>query len=197
MGGSASTGSADTASSCSGSHYPGADNSRLAIDAGGEIVLAAEFNDAVDLGGGTSLFLAGLNDVSLARFSPSGGLLWGKGFGNSQGDGVGRLAIGPSGEIVLAAAVGGSASFGVPIVGPARVFVKLDPGGNHLWTRAFVNNSLWPLAIGMDAAGNIFSHGIFKGTIDFGGGHTLTSTPRGMNSSIDVYVTKLSPATVG
>jgi hypothetical protein len=179
-------------------HYAGAGNSRLAIDAGGNVVIAATFNDVVDLGGGTSLFPAGLHDVLLAKFDPSGGLLWGKGFGSSQDDGLGGLAIGPSGEIVLAAALGGSASFGGPIVGPARVFVKLDPGGNHLWTRAFATQNFGTLAVGIDAAGNVFSHGTFKGTVDFGGGHTLTSTPVGpdpsASPSFDVYVAKLSPA---
>ncbi len=76
------------------------------------------------------------------------------------------------------------------------IFVlKLDPAGNHLWSKSFGGYSEdYGEAITADASGNVIVTGSFMGTVDFGGGPYKSAgsctgepcTPRS-----DIFVLKL------
>ncbi|MGK4006178.1 hypothetical protein WMF31_26400 [Sorangium sp. So ce1036] len=89
------------------------------------------------------------------------------------------LAVDAHGNILVTGVFDGTVDFGGgPLVstGYKDAFVlKLDPLGNHLWSRRFGDVSAVPglqsgVAIAADASGNILVGGLFDGTTDFGGG---------------------------
>jgi hypothetical protein len=80
---------------------------------------------------------------------------------------------------------------GAPVVTaePTDILVlKLDPSGNHLWSRRFGDDSDQDgRAIATDSANNVYVLGELSGTINFGNG-LLTSS-----GSDDVCLAKLGP----
>ncbi|WP_437978515.1 hypothetical protein WMF11_19275 [Sorangium sp. So ce295] len=89
------------------------------------------------------------------------------------------LAVDADGNILVTGGFDGTVDFGGgPLVGTGNIdafVLKLDPVGNHLWSRRFgdlssVIEAQVGLAIATDASGNIAIGGRFGGTTDLGGG---------------------------
>ncbi|WP_437803004.1 hypothetical protein [Sorangium sp. So ce693] len=97
------------------------------------------------------------------------------------------LAVDAQGNILVTGGFDGTVDFGGgPLVGTGDVdafVLKLDPLGNHLWSRRFGDLSgietQVGLAIAADASGNIAVGGRFGGATDLGGG----PVQNGWNSS--------------
>lgn len=127
-----------------------------------------------------------------------GGVVWSVGFGaTGQQQGYG-IATDAAGNTFLAGGFTGQ----LPVLGSgfpplfsaggSDVFlVKLDPAGVPVWYKGFGSAGLYEQAssIVTDAAGNILVTGYFDGTLDFGGGVTLTSA-----GNLDIFVAKLDTA---
>jgi hypothetical protein len=164
----------------------------VATDAAGNLIACGYFNGTIDLGGGP-LTSAGGVDIYVAKFSPTGTLLWSKRFGDSANQGTRGLAVDASGNVLITGSFVGTVDFGGPTLtsaGGADVYVaKLDPSGNHIWSKRF-GDTLNQVGAGIatDAAGDVYFTGYLYGAMDFGGG-TLTSV-----SGVDTYVVKLDPA---
>lgn len=157
--------------------------SALALDASGNIVVAADFNNTIDFGGGLTVGPAAPDQPSafVAKLGPDGSPLWAKrttiGYlGEYQG--IKSVAADAAGNIVLVG-VGSSdtvVDFGagpVPSPGGAYdVFVaKLDPGGAPLWAKRFGEHiDVDHLGGKLDAQGNVVIVGNTTTPIDFGGG---------------------------
>jgi hypothetical protein len=109
----------------------------------------------------------------------TGPYVWSKGFGGPQTQDVTGVALDASGNIVVAGYFLGSVDFGGgPLVsaGSNDLFVaKLDPNGNHLWSKRFgaagIDNAF---GVAVAPNGDIVVTGVFQATVDFGGG-PLTS----------------------
>jgi hypothetical protein len=108
-----------------------------------------------------------------------GNVLWQKRFGGAGSQDANQLVVDAAGNIVVLGLFNDTIDFGGgPLVGPSdlslrAIFIaKLDPSGNHLWSKTFGLGSI-PMAthsLAADSAGNVVFTGTRVGTIDFGGG---------------------------
>jgi hypothetical protein len=96
----------------------GQSRARVAVDGAGNIYVATNFTEPLDLGTGP-LANAGLNDIVLASFSASGALRWARAYGTAGSDGVEDLAVDTSGQPWLIGMFGESGSIeGTTVQGP-------------------------------------------------------------------------------
>ncbi|WP_437737215.1 hypothetical protein [Sorangium sp. So ce1335] len=145
----------------------GADEgSSIASDAAGNYYVIGSFEGTIDFGDGP-MTSAGERDVFLLKLDPAGALLWSKRFGGILDQAGRAVVVDGSGNVLVAGThrtnpmVG--MSFGgcelLSADGGEAIFVaKLDPEGNHIWSRA----SVWSGAVmhqpfrqlAVDALGN-------------------------------------------
>jgi len=126
-------------------------------------------------GGGMTTGGGGATTGGTGARSP-GDPIWARRFGDSGFDTAWQVAVDPTGNILVFGCFEGTLNLGgAPLVskGGQDLFVlKLDPDGDHLWSRSFGNaaNNCAYGAITADAAGDVIVSGWYKGTVDFGGG---------------------------
>ena len=168
----------------------------VVVDGSDNIIMAGYFYGQIDLGTGP-LTSAGQRDIYVAKFSPSGTLTWVKQYGGMAEELPRTVAVGPSGEIVVAGYWYTGNFFGSTMVfgpndtytnnGDLDVFIaKLDQNGDHLWSMSAGDASEQRLFdVVVDGAGDVVVSGFFEGSIDFGGG-ALTSA-----GGADAFVAKL------
>jgi len=136
------------------------------------LALAVDSKGFVYVAGSTSGSLlgqahAGEEDAFLAKFDPSGKLLWVRQFGSPLGDGIFALATDKSGNVYAAGHTLGS--LGGPNQGSWDVFLaKFDPNGKRLFLKQYGTRN-WDkvTGLGIDSAGNLyvggFTYGAFPG----------------------------------
>jgi len=165
----------------------------LACDGAGDVVLAGNFQDSLDLGGGV-LTSAGGWDIFLAKFTGSdGGHLWSRSFGDADNQHVRSLGCDCGGSVVLGGYFAGSVDFGggaLPSAGSNDIFlVKFDPAGNHRWSHRF--GDAWDQRcedIVVTDGGCLVATGHVSGTVDFGGGPLISA------GYYDAFLAEFSPA---
>ena len=181
---------------------PGFGFAKIAVDVSGNVVVAASFSVATDLGCGALNAPEG-GGTFVAKFDASGNCVWSKAFDAS---GFNTLAVDAAGSIVLGGhfgamggpppmqAGGGSVDFGggaLVSAGNADLFLaKLDTTGGHLWSKRFggTDNEGGTVAIAIEPAGGVWMTGVIATAVDFGGG-TLTPDAWG-----NVFVAKFDAA---
>jgi hypothetical protein len=154
----------------------------VSIDAGGNVVLAGSYFNAIDLGSG----------VVPTRLDPAGAVLWGNRYGDAQSQQVVDLAVDARGDIVVVGSFSGSIDFGTsPLVsaGGVDVFVtKVDRHGGTMWSRRFGDPSAQLVRkVATTPHGGVVLVGDFYGQLDFGQG-LLSSA-----GAADVFVGALPP----
>src|SRR4051794_231373 len=145
---------------------------RVAATPDGGTVVAGLFSGTADFdptSGKTLLTAVGDSDAFVARYSSSGALMWAKRFGGAEGD------FNQNGFIDVA-------------IDPARA--KNFDQGIGLYPAElgeYVN------AVNVDAAGNVFIVGGFRGSATFGtGSGTTTLSSAGGKSYLDIFLVKLN-----
>jgi PKD repeat protein len=168
----------------------------VTADASGNVIVTGRFAGSASFGGTTNLVANGTNDMAVAKYGADGHHIWSKRFGGQYDDAPSAAAVDTAGNVYLTGYFRGTCDFGggpltVPFTSDLDVFVaKLDPSGNHLWSKNFTNDGNdRGYGIATDSAGNVVVAGTFSNTIDFGGGEM--DSP---NAMLDVFVVKLSPA---
>jgi hypothetical protein len=159
----------------------------VATDPAGNVFVAGEFAGAIDFGGGP-LTSAGMNDIMLAKFDPSGAHLWSQRFGNANGNESCRsIACDAAGHVTLTAVVNctppnkfdppcvATIDFGGgPLVGAGGtdiVLADFDASGAHQWSKLFGDAASQQSAyVTTDSDGDRLCYGSLAGTIDFGTG---------------------------
>jgi hypothetical protein len=146
----------------------------VTLDSAGAVYLTGDVGGGVDFGGG---FLppGGSRDVFVLKLSASGDHVWSKRYGGSDlqiGEGI---AVDGAGNVFVAGVFYGDIGFGGPTLSnPGSIdgfLVKLDPNGNHVWTKHFgATGDQVALAVACDAAGNVVVTGGQEGSVDYGGG---------------------------
>lgn len=112
----------------------------LAVDAAGFASITGSFDLSIDFGKG-EVPAAGESDVYVARFSPTGELVWSTTFGASREDIGFGIAADQTGNVVVAGwfqrvvdfGGGAKASYG----NQDAFVVKLDANGKHVWSTTF------------------------------------------------------------
>ncbi|MFQ5511853.1 MAG: FlgD immunoglobulin-like domain containing protein [Candidatus Krumholzibacteriia bacterium] len=162
--------------------------SDVAVDASGNVIVTGYFRGTVDLGGG-NLTSAGFFDMFVAKYDASGAHQWSRRFG-STGDDEGRaVAVDASGNVIVTGLFEGAVDFGGGNLTSADstdiLVAKYAPNGVHQWSRRFGGTGVdRGLTVAVDASGNVIVAGLFKGTVNFGGGN-LTSA-----GDLDIFVAK-------
>ena len=165
----------------------------VAVDSAGNVVIAGIFQDTVNFGGG-ALVSAGANDIFVAKFSPSGQLLWSQRFGGptNEGERGVRVGLDGAGNVLLTGMFETGSDFGggpLVVLSKNEVFIlKLDPSGTPLWCKTFGAPSLSTESLAVSASGNVAVTGYFGGTVDLAGA-VLTSA-----GSNDIFVAELGPS---
>jgi uncharacterized protein (AIM24 family) len=161
----------------------------IATDREGNQIIVGYFNGTLDLGAGP---MTGheLGDIFVVKLLPDRSTIWSKSFGDDDMQQAQRVAIDPDGNILITGRFAGTVDFGGgPLVsaGSRDVFVvKLDPAGNHIWSKRFGDSrDQFGRGVATDANGNIFIAGSVWGSVDFGGGRLSSA------GFEDIFVAKL------
>jgi hypothetical protein len=176
--------------------------SALAADSQGNMILAGNFSDEIDFGAGV-VKASGLNDLFIAKYDPTGSLIWVKQFGTGAAPAAGNaLDVAANDEIVFNGAIYNSADLGCGTVlgssGGDTVLARFSPAGLCLWSQAITTNSpnlitgTANVAMSVDALQNAVVYGIFGGALSFGaafGGAVYTETDPG-NQHADLFLGK-------
>ncbi|MGC6468655.1 MAG: SBBP repeat-containing protein, partial [Chitinophagales bacterium] len=138
--------------------------------------------------------------LSTFSYAQQANFEWAKSFGGTFDDQGYSIALDASGNVYTTGWFAGTVDFdpgagtnNLTAQGSADVFVqKLDPLGNLIWAKSFGGTSAdQGYSIALDASGNVYTTGRFRGTVDFDPGAglaTLTSA-----GSDDVFIQKLDP----
>lgn len=151
---------------------------RVATDAQGNVAVVGDFAGKIDFGGG-ALTSAGATDVFLAKFDPTGALLWAKSFGDIAAQNGSDVAFAPNGDVVFTGSFAGKINLGggaLTSAGTTDLFVgRYDSAGMYLWGKRFGDAAAQAgKGVAVDAQGNVIITGNIAGKVDFGGG-VLTS----------------------
>lgn len=123
----------------------------------------------------------------------TGAGIWARGFGGNFNQFSYGVAADAAGNVAVLGIVSGSIDFGggtLSSTGSPDMFVaKLDPAGNHLWSKVYPSNGTQPsaTAIAFDDAGNVYFTGSILSGTNFEGG---SLSPQGGG---DVFLVKLDP----
>ncbi len=163
--------------------------SGIAVDASGNIYVTGDF-DVTATFGSTTLTSNGYYDIFVAKLDSCGNWLWAQNAGGTSGDYGSGIAVDASGNIYVTGNFYGDANFGSTTLtscGVTDIFIaKLNSSGNWLWAKkAGGTSSDYGSGIAVDASGNSYITGDFRGSATFGA-TTLTS-----NGNWDIFVAKL------
>ncbi|WP_437764870.1 hypothetical protein WMF27_32995 [Sorangium sp. So ce281] len=153
-----------------------------AFSASGDVILVGTYHQTIDFGGrplaGTPGDTLGFGNGYLVRFDGAGNHLYSRRFSEATsalGSEVPRsVAFDGAGDIVVAGSFSATVDLGgIPLVaaGISDIFiVKLNPAGEHLWSKRFGGPGGHRAAVATDGSGNLVLAGHTSGAIDFGGG---------------------------
>ncbi|UCF04547.1 MAG: SBBP repeat-containing protein [bacterium] len=161
----------------------------VCTDGSDNILTTGYFRGTVNFGG-SPLTSAGDYDIYLAKYDADGNHIWSKRFGDSYPDYAYCVNVDPSGNVLITGNFYGSIDFGGGTLTASYTDIflaKFDANGNHLWSKKFGGTNIdkgW--CVDTDGSGNVFITGIFRNTIDFGGG-PLTSA-----GNYDIFLAKFA-----
>jgi hypothetical protein len=122
----------------------------------------------------------GGTDIYVAKLDSAGSFIWAKRMGGADPFGGDRgygIAVDNLGNAYTTGFFSGTADFdpgtgtySMTALGSSDIYVsKLDAAGNFLWAKQLsgAQGTDWGTAIAVDASSNVYSTGLFNGTVDF------------------------------
>lgn len=164
-----------------------ANRSGLAVDVSGNVWVARSFLMEIEIAG--EKLVSDWSNTVLAKFSPSGALLWARKVGSDESQShlvvTGLAALPEGGVAVIGTYSGPEPKFAGQALPPTEwdgdgVFIAaLDANGARKWVVADDGGTTFgwdqaPRAVAVDGSGNIHVHGDLGAELNFGG-ETLTS----------------------
>jgi hypothetical protein len=151
--------------------YPFSAVGATAADRLGNVYVAGRFQGKAHFSGAT-LTSAGQGDAFVAKYRPNGALVWVKRFGGAFDDQATGIAVDSARQAVYVTGTKGFAEDPQGNVSTQDFVWKLNAGsGTTLWKRE--GNGGGPsnggAAIALDGLGNVYTTGVFSGTMNFGG----------------------------
>jgi hypothetical protein len=157
----------------------------VSSDAAGNAYLTGSFTGGATIGG-IGILSAGGVDIFVAKYDPSGSVVWAKQFGSAGDDGAFAIATSSTGYFAITGYIGGKISFGAASLsafGSSDLFVaKFSPDGNVVW--AFQSGDTVSgsgAGIAMDLQGNVYVTGAFNGWV-----------PDGCDGYGNIYIAKFN-----
>lgn len=167
-------------------------------DAAGNTYLAASFTGSVTLAPGTVLTSQGFQDGVVAKYSPTGSLLWYKHLKGDYNDSFQKIILDASGKIALLGTASDGAQLGTVTFSTSTfgfgsmVLAQLDAQGQVQYVREVGSGTLLiPASLASDAAGNYYMSGSFV-EATFGSIALTTSSTTTISS--DQFLLKMSAA---
>ncbi|MFY7965827.1 MAG: T9SS type A sorting domain-containing protein [Chitinophagaceae bacterium] len=173
----------------------------IAVDVNGNVYIAGYYSGTVNFnpsGTASNYTSVGLSDAFITKLDSNGNFIFAKSFGGSTNDFPYGLSLDVNANIYILGSYGGTCDFdpststyNLTSGGSSDIFVsKLDANGSFIWAKSFGGTGIdVPVAISLDANGNIYTTGTFNGTADFDPStntHNLVS-----NGGQDVFISKL------
>lgn len=174
----------------------------LIIDAAGDLIISGIFQGTKDFDPGVGAFNLTSNgggDVFILKLNSSGAFIWAKSVGGIGSDSDEAVTTDPSGNVYVTGRFTfapdfdpGPGTFTLTTLGAEDAFVlKLNSSGDLVWAKQLGGSSSEQgRDIKADAAGNVYTTGLFVGTADFDPGPStfmLTSPV----PSTDIFISKL------
>ena len=178
------------------------DGRSIAVDASGNVHVTGFFNGTADFdpgSGTTNLTSGGSFDVFFAKYNFFGELVWAKGVGGTSLDFGSSIDVDASGNVYVTGYFEATADFD-PGSGSSNLtsaggkdvfFAKYNSSGELVWAKGVGGTAFdFGSSIDVDASGNVYVTGFFKGTADFDPGSGSTNLNSASVGSNDVFFAK-------
>lgn len=173
----------------------------IALDASGNLYSTGYFESTADFDPGpgvSNLTSSGLNDIFIVKLTSTGNFIWAGKIGGTGIDFSSSLVTDAIGNVYVNGTFNGTVDFdpgpgvfNLTSSGTDAFICKLNSSGNFVWAiQAGGPGDDLSLSMTADAAGNIFTTGLFTGTVDFNPGAGVFNLTAVGNS--DVFICKLS-----
>ncbi len=183
----------------------------IALDAFGNIYTIGSFDSTKDFDPGPGIYdltSAGGQDMFISKLSSAGNFVWAKQIGGGWISGGSSIALDTYGNIYTTGNFKDTIDFDpgpgiynlTAAANAGDMFIsKLDTAGNFMWVKQMKGtgntssnlNGCVPHSIVLDSFGNIFSTGVFDGTVDFDPGGSVSSL---LTQSWNIFELKLNSA---
>lgn len=179
----------------------------LKLDIDGNVYITGRFSGTRDFDPGPGIYnLVSYNftdDIFVQKLDANGNLIWAKSMGGNGNDMGFSIAIDANKNVFIAGCFWATVDFDPSAAttsltsggGPDIFVEKLDSNGNFLWVHSFSGTGYEDRGdITLDTSGNVYTTGIFSGTMDFDpslGTANLTSTPANQS---DAFIQKMDGA---
>jgi uncharacterized membrane protein YqhA len=182
-------------------------SSSITADGSGNLYTTGSFFGTVDFDPGTgtrNLTSAGVNDIFISKLDAAGNFIWAKSMGGSSTDRGASIALDGSGNVYTTGYFVGTADFdpgagtsNLTSAGSSDIFIsKLDASGNFGWAKSMGATGIdRSNSIIVNNSGNVYTIGLFMGTVDFDPG-AGTSNLTSVGGS-DIFISKLDASPVG
>ncbi len=170
----------------------------ITADIAGNVYVTGLFTSSATFGA-TTLTCNGGSDVLVVKYNPSGDVLWAKSAGGSVSDYATTITADIAGNAYAGGYFSSSTiTFGTTTLtnngGQDAFIVKYNPSGNVLWAKSAGGSGDEGVGgITADAAGNVYTTGLFSSPTIVFGSTTLTINS-GSSGYSDVFIAKLSDA---
>ncbi|MDB6035541.1 MAG: hypothetical protein JWM16_5879, partial [Verrucomicrobiales bacterium] len=163
----------------------------VTVDRAGNAIVTGDFADTA-MFGAVCLITKGSRDIFVAKYSPTGSVLWVQQAGGPSDDYGNAVAVDSSGNCFITGNFSSSLNLGGTNLstfgGYDVVTAKFDKDGSLVWVRqAGTGNHDYGNAISVDTNGNAFVTGSYYGTMNLG------STNLPGFAYDDIFVAKYSP----
>ncbi|MCP3958308.1 MAG: hypothetical protein GY719_10695, partial [bacterium] len=176
----------------------------IAVDPAGNSYTTGQYRGTADFDPGPGTFnlsASGTNAAFVVKLDPAGALAWAVELDGVEREDSFDVAADAAGNVYVTGEFQGTVdfdpgpgTFNLSSMGVQDIFVvKLDTLGNLVWARAMgSSNQDRGTGIAVDGGGNVYTTGLFFGTVDFDPGPgSLNLTSAGQT---DIFVQKLDPA---
>jgi len=173
----------------------------IALDPSGNVYTTGRFQGTVDFNPSSStsnITSVGGMDIFIQKLNASGNFLWAKRCGSTSEDYGQFISVDANGNVYTTGGFSGTVDFdpgngtaSLSSAGIEDIFIqKLSPSGDFIWAKRFGGDeSDFANSMCIDAAGNVYTTGYFRNTVDFDpGAGTVNLTSAG---DLDIFVQKL------
>lgn len=171
----------------------------IVTDNANNIYVGGAFNGTYDFDPGASAFnMTGTHDGFILKLDDQGNFNWAKAISGDDNQHIKSIAIDPNQNLLISGSYRDTCDFDpsagvlelVPIGGSDNFIGKYDPSGNLMWAKSFGGTLDEDCrSITTDAAGNVFTTGFFRDTVDFDPNAGVVNIIS--NGSYDLFVQKL------